>query len=354
MWNVVFCYSVFYTLYLLVGGAVFLMFDGVQPLQTTAPVFSNQSLHFKEMKQVLLAGNYTAAQIKEAVLNFYPKSPFGYFTYPLYEDNLWWTFFNCVFFCYQMLATIGYGGITPHSPSSQMFAIFYVILGVPLCTLFNKVLGQSYAESQNEMIYILRDKVRSKYFMIFLFYAFWALIFYFLPSAVFLHTEHWSFLDGVYYTTTTAATSGLGDFLVGQFLKRNTYFAVYRLLLLAWMVHAVAFFAFTSDALSRVFSRYLLYELHIDIEEHIFEFRPVYVNPESLDVHFRLMRAEKGVQKDIDIWRADQVASDKTVYLENHFKGLILATENLKSATESEMRKKGYSVEDLTDEFKLE
>lgn len=59
------------------------------------------------------------------------------------------------------------------------------------------------------------------------------------------------------------------------------------------MLHAMAFFNYIAELMSKVFSRHLLYELEIDIKEKIFQFRRVFVNPECLDIHFRLLRADK-------------------------------------------------------------
>ncbi|XP_071036622.1 potassium channel, subfamily K, member 16-like [Parasteatoda tepidariorum] len=308
------------------------------------------------MKKMLLASNYTEAEIKKAISEFYPKSAFVFASLPLFEVNIWWTFFNTFFFCYNMVATIGYTGYTPFSITSQMFCSVYVLFGIPLAMLFNKVLGQYYAESQNEMVYLLRDKVPySKYFSNCIFFASWSFLYYFVPTFVFLYTEDWNFFNGLYFSTTVAAACGMGDFFVGQNLKRNTYFVVYRLLLLSWLLHAIAFFIYTAELLSKVFSRYLLFELVVDMKENVFEFHRVFVHPECLDIHFRLLRAEMGVKKEIDIWRADKALSSEADYLKMQLNSLVLAADDLDIVTVNEMRKKGYSLKtEASDEFTLE
>ncbi len=48
-----------------------------------------------------------------------------------------WSFGQSVFFSGTVLTTIGYGHVTPLSPSGKLFCIFYAIIGIPMTYKLN-------------------------------------------------------------------------------------------------------------------------------------------------------------------------------------------------------------------------
>ncbi|KAL9966250.1 hypothetical protein ACROYT_G024298 [Oculina patagonica] len=53
-----------------------------------------------------------------------------------------WSFLNSVYFVLQLVTTIGFGNITPKTPSGQLFSVAYAMAGIPLTVLALKSVGQ--------------------------------------------------------------------------------------------------------------------------------------------------------------------------------------------------------------------
>lgn len=64
-----------------------------------------------------------------------PKKPFQ------------WTFYHAFFFSFIVCSTIGYGNISPHSMSGQMFLIVYALIGIPVNGFLFAGLGNYFAQT---------------------------------------------------------------------------------------------------------------------------------------------------------------------------------------------------------------
>ena len=100
-----------------------------------------------------------------------------------------------------------------------MIAMLYATLGIPLHVTFFKILGESFAQSYQEMMVRIKgDKESSgmKRLGNLAFFLPWTIVFFVLPSVVFTFTEDWNFVDGFYYSFITLSTVGLGDYVAGN------------------------------------------------------------------------------------------------------------------------------------------
>src|SRR2546423_12803443 len=51
------------------------------------------------------------------------------------EENQSWSYFECVYFAYTTLLTIGFGDFQPVSNSGKAFFVFWTLLAVPTLTI---------------------------------------------------------------------------------------------------------------------------------------------------------------------------------------------------------------------------
>ena len=97
----------------------------------------------------------------------------------------------------------GYGHMTPSTFAGRMFCIFYALVGIPLCMLTLKVMGDKINELLGNFFIIistkrqLRDRKGTK-IKVMLTLTGLVLVFLFLGGTLYL-SEDWSYFDGVYY-----------------------------------------------------------------------------------------------------------------------------------------------------------
>lgn len=68
------------------------------------------------------------------------------------------SFSEIVLFCFETLATIGYGNICPTSLGARLFTMGYVLLGIPLCMLTLANLGKHLTKAYAALAHSLRHK----------------------------------------------------------------------------------------------------------------------------------------------------------------------------------------------------
>uniref|UniRef100_A0A914GWG4 Potassium channel domain-containing protein n=1 Tax=Globodera rostochiensis TaxID=31243 RepID=A0A914GWG4_GLORO len=85
---------------------------------------------------------------------------FGALSLRFLDDQLAATvpFTELVLFCFETLATIGYGNICPSTPSGRFFVMIYSLLGIPLCMLTIANLGKHLTKAFWVIVRAFRDK----------------------------------------------------------------------------------------------------------------------------------------------------------------------------------------------------
>lgn len=160
-----------------------------------------------------------------------------------------WTFYDCFYFCIVTTTTVGYGDITPDTPLSKLYVIYYVIVSIALIsTMLSYLIGllldqqeefllaamvkddqteeqideemedyrmdmeeQNLAESANERILnATRSLDVSDYYGLGFAVCFLSVVLL-VGFLVFIKLENLSVVDSLYATVISATTVGFGD-----------------------------------------------------------------------------------------------------------------------------------------------
>ncbi|XP_053255585.1 potassium channel subfamily K member 16-like isoform X1 [Podarcis raffonei] len=154
-----------------------------------------------------------------------------------------WDFANSFFFVGTMLATIGYGNVSPQTKEGQIFCIIFALFGIPfnlICLNYIGFLVSRLFESCARNAFGKGKKKTARY--IFVFVVVGIVMFLILPSFLFQWMEGWTFYEAVYFTFITLSTIGFGDYLIGRNHERS-YFVGYQLLAAIWIVIGLAWIA---------------------------------------------------------------------------------------------------------------
>jgi len=130
-----------------------------------------------------------------------------------------WSFEGAFYFCTTAITTIGTGNITPSTRSGQWFCIFYVLMGIPVLSLFFGLTG--YYLTQLIRMFLLKVETwfntrlniycKQVLALVLIWIVGWVcLALYALWISCSM--SHWSFGESVYYSFTTFSTIGFGDY----------------------------------------------------------------------------------------------------------------------------------------------
>uniref|UniRef100_A0A8B9SLV2 Potassium two pore domain channel subfamily K member 5 n=1 Tax=Anas platyrhynchos TaxID=8839 RepID=A0A8B9SLV2_ANAPL len=144
-----------------------------------------------------------------------------------------WNWPNAVIFAATVITTIGYGNVSPKTPSGRLFCIFYGLFGVPLCLTWISALGKFFGGRAKRLGQFLTKRgvslVRGKHKLhaTAIFIVWGVLVHLVIPPFVFMVTEGWDYIEGLYFSFITITTIGFGDFVAGVNPDAN-YHALYR------------------------------------------------------------------------------------------------------------------------------
>lgn len=130
-----------------------------------------------------------------------------------------WSFYHAVFFSFTVCSTVGYGNVKLESEASQIFVIFYALVGIPLNgflfaylgDFFGKVFITAYKRYKTYKIATNKNYMPHQLGLIaqiILYLIPGMVIFLFLPSLIFSYFENWSYLQSIYYSFVTLSTIG--------------------------------------------------------------------------------------------------------------------------------------------------
>ncbi len=128
-------------------------------------------------------------------------------------DNELWTVSSCIFFCFTILSTIGYGSIAPVTSEGRIFTIIFAMLGIPpFCYLLTQAENLSLALSSRAYHKCNSNDKKDWTFFRRVFYAILLILVLCLGGFAYVACEGWIWTESVYFSFVTLSTIGFGDF----------------------------------------------------------------------------------------------------------------------------------------------
>ncbi|XP_008561831.1 PREDICTED: potassium channel subfamily K member 5-like, partial [Galeopterus variegatus] len=128
-----------------------------------------------------------------------------------------WNWPNAMIFAATVITTIGYGNVAPKTPAGRLFCVFYGLSGVPLCLTWISALGKFFggrAKSLGRFLTKRGVSLRKAQITCTAIFILWGVLVHLvIPPFVFMVTEEWNYIEGLYYSFITISTIGFGDFV---------------------------------------------------------------------------------------------------------------------------------------------
>ncbi|GFQ85381.1 potassium channel subfamily K member 5 [Trichonephila clavata] len=126
----------------------------------------------------------------------------------------------------------------------------------------------------------------------------------------------------------------------GQTIARNVYYFVYKIVLLIWMIHGLAFFSMTVDALCQVCKRFCLFSITYNWKTKKLSIFRVLIDIEKLDLHFRLLKSARVKHKE-GVYHFKGKSERVKDYKQNHLRKLEEIAITLRGLILEELRRRG-------------
>ncbi|XP_063095047.1 potassium channel subfamily K member 5 [Cavia porcellus] len=154
-----------------------------------------------------------------------------------------WNWPNAMIFAATVITTIGYGNVAPKTPAGRLFCVFYGLFGVPLCLTWISALGKFFGGRAKRLGQFLTRRgmsLRKAQITCTAIFILWGVLVHLvIPPFVFMVTEEWNYIEGLYYSFITISTIGFGDFVAGVNPSAN-YHALYRYFVELWIYLGLA------------------------------------------------------------------------------------------------------------------
>ena len=147
-----------------------------------------------------------------------------------------WSFGQAVFFSGTVLTTIGYGHVSPLSPTGKIFCIFFAMFGIPLtlvmisaCVERLLTISAKVFDRMKKMPLFKDDLSLATYSHLGLVFMVVLFGFFLLPAVVFSSIKpEWGFMDALYYCFISLTTIGLGDYIPGD-NEKQSFKTIYKI-----------------------------------------------------------------------------------------------------------------------------
>ncbi|XP_063841629.1 TWiK family of potassium channels protein 18-like [Scylla paramamosain] len=145
-----------------------------------------------------------------------------------------WNFPASLMFCLSVFSMIGYGHMTPRTEWGKIATIIYAVFGIPLYIVYFMNMGRVFAKSfkflyrlmyrclnhgrggKSGPVEIEVGEEGDEAIIVPSTACIWVMIFYMTTGTImFAEWEQWSYLDSCYFSFTSLAKIGIGDFVPG-------------------------------------------------------------------------------------------------------------------------------------------
>jgi potassium channel subfamily K member 1 len=234
------CLCVFYLLYLFIGAAIFSAIEYSNEKDIIENLKSKRQEFFQKHKGCLTGKTNESSSLLQ-------QSHYQFFNLSLDSDleafiarivaansrgisaieNLTvepnWSYGQAVFFSGTVLTTIGYGHVSPLSPSGKVFCILYALFGIPMTLILISacverlliVTNKLYDSMKQARVFVNSLNIVNlqmlTYTHLSIVFLFVFIVFFIIPAAIFSSVEKdWDYLDALYYCFISLTTIGLG------------------------------------------------------------------------------------------------------------------------------------------------
>ncbi|KAG0726751.1 TWiK family of potassium channels protein 18 [Chionoecetes opilio] len=142
-----------------------------------------------------------------------------------------WDFPASLMFCLSVFSMIGYGHMTPTTEWGKIATVIYAVFGIPLYIVYFMNMGRVFAKSfkflyramyrclnhgRKVAVEIEGEEEGDEAIIVPSTACIWVMIFYMTTGTImFAEWEEWTYLDSCYFSFTSLAKIGIGDFVPG-------------------------------------------------------------------------------------------------------------------------------------------
>ncbi|XP_070579152.1 potassium channel subfamily K member 4-like [Ptychodera flava] len=173
-----------------------------------------------------------------------------------------WDYDSAFFFALTVVTTIGYGNITPSTRAGRTFCVFYAFVGIPLCGLVLKAIGDRLGNRARRFEkFVTESKCFARYprlaRLVFLsgVVLFGTIVFITLPSIVISTVEGWTYPESWYYCFVTLLTIGFGDFVMAN-NEDISYPSLYKVVGYVWIIVGLAYLALVINMIGDILQKW--------------------------------------------------------------------------------------------------
>ncbi|XP_037575285.1 LOW QUALITY PROTEIN: open rectifier potassium channel protein 1-like [Dermacentor silvarum] len=242
---------VVFIVYVVIGGAVFMAVEGPREEELRNEIAQLRH-EFHERLASLNLSELNSTDIKKIVARLADARSKNLMDEHGQDTHTNWNFYNSFFFAITVVTTIGYGHLAPSTAWGRVFCVLYAVVGVPMTGILLAGIGDHFARGMVRGLKRARGHRAPRLALaanLCTFLLPWLLVFLLLPAAVFMFTEDWSYLEGLYYCFITLATIGFGDYVAGNF--DGDYIWIYKTGVVLWIIFGLGYLAMILNYISR-------------------------------------------------------------------------------------------------------